>query len=75
MTYVRLSYDLSRDTPYPEGLWPVEIEHKFDMAQGAESNVFHLAMSNHVGTYIDGPNHFGKEKPPLNSFSIEPLYF
>ena len=75
MTYVRLSYDFSRDTPYPEGLWPIEIEHKFDMKQGAESNVFRFKMSNHVGTHIDGPNHFGREKPPLNSFSIDQFVF
>ena len=75
MSYQRLSYDLSPDTPYPEGLWPVEIEHRFDMAQGAESNVFHLAMSNHVGTHIDGPNHFGKDKPPLCSFPISDFVF
>lgn len=75
MTYVRLSYDLSEDTPYPEGLWPVVIEHRFDLAQGAESNVFHLAMSNHVGTHIDGPNHFSKDKPALNQFSIEHFIF
>ena len=75
VTYVRLSYDFSRDTPYPEGLWPIEIEHKFDMKQGAESNVFRFKMSNHVGTHIDGPNHFGREKPPLNSFSIDQFVF
>ncbi len=75
MTYLRLSYDLSNDTPYPKGLWPVEIEHKFDLAQGAESNVFHLALPNHVGTHIDGPSHFGKDKPPLNHFSIDHFIF
>ena len=73
--YERLSYDLSKTTPYPDGLWPVEIEHKFDMAEGAESNVFRLRLCNHVGTHIDGPNHFGKDKPPLNSFSIDHFIF
>ena len=75
MSYQRLSYDLSPATPFPDGLWPVQVEHKFDMAQGAESNVFHLALANHVGTHIDGPNHFGKDKPPLCSFSITDFIF
>ncbi len=75
MTFVRLSYDLSKETPYPEGLWPVEISHEHDMKQGAISNVFRFTMCNHVSTHIDGPNHFGKNKPPLNSFSINDFVF
>ena len=75
MTYVRLSYDLSEETPYPDGLWPVEITHEHDMREGAISNVFRFTMCNHVSTHIDGPNHFGKEKPPLNSFSIDQFIF
>jgi len=75
VTYVRLSYDLSNDTPYPEGLWPVEIVHEHDMVKGAISNVFRFTMCNHVSTHIDGPNHFGRDKPPLNAFPIEKFIF
>jgi len=73
--YIRLSYELSEKTPYPEGLWPVRIEHNHDMDKGAMSNVFTLTLCNHVGTHIDGPNHFGRTKKKLSEFDPNRFVF
>jgi kynurenine formamidase len=45
------------------------------MKEGRISNVFTVTLCNHVGTHIDGPNHFGKNKKPLNSFDINDFVF
>lgn len=73
--YIRLSYDLSEKTPCPDGLWPVQIEHNHDMGKGKISNVFTLTLCNHVGTHIDGPNHFGRTKKKLNEFDLDRFIF
>jgi arylformamidase len=73
--FIRLSYDFSEHTPYPQGLWPVRIEHQHDMAQGRISNVYTLTLCNHVGTHIDGPRHFSRAKRPLNEFPLESFIF
>ena len=73
--YIKLSYDYSLNTPYPAGLWPVKIDHVHDMAKGKISNVFTIKLCNHVGSHIDGPNHFGKDKRPLNKFDISNFIF
>ena len=73
--YIKLSYNYSLNTPYPAGLWPVEIDHVHDMAKGKISNVFKVKLCNHVGSHIDGPNHFGKNKKPLCEFDISNFIF
>ena len=73
--YIRLSYDFSKQSPCPEGLWPLEIEHIHDMVKGTISNVYKMALCNHVGTHTDGPNHFNKDKRALNAFDIQQFIF
>ena len=73
--YIRLSYDLTETSPYPEGLFPPHIEQLNDMHRGDLSNVYQLTLCNHVGTHIDGPNHFGKDKPHLATFDISRFIF
>jgi arylformamidase len=73
--YIRLSYDISESTPYPAGLWPVKIDHVHDMAKGRVSNVYMVTLCNHVGTHIDGPNHFCKDKKALNKFALDSFIF
>ena len=72
---IRLSYDLSESCPYPAGLPQPNIEQISDMHRGDISNVYKVTFCNHVGTHIDGPNHFGKGKPPLSSFDVGQFIF
>lgn len=73
--YVKLSYNLSEQTPYPESLWPVGIKQIHDMAKGAISNIYNVTYCNHIGTHIDGPQHFSQKKKALDAFDINSFIF
>jgi arylformamidase len=72
--YACLSYEMRREMPRPAGLPGVEIESIASMPSDI-SNVFVLRLCNHVGTHIDGPNHFDATKPPLSAWPIEAFIF
>ncbi|NQT57737.1 MAG: cyclase family protein [Bacteroidetes bacterium] len=75
MKYIRISYDICEKTPRPKGLNKVIISQKQDISKGDISNVYQICFSNHVGTHIDGPNHFNNSKQPINSFGIGSFIF
>ena len=60
--------------PRPEGLPGLDIEPIFSMPDDV-SNVFSLRLCNHIGTHIDGPNHFDATKPPLCIWPIETFIY
>ncbi len=39
------------------------------------ANVFELRLCNHIGTHIDGPNHFSRNKPTLIEWPIKTFVY
>lgn len=72
--FVCLSHPLARTTPRPEGL-PAPALERFASLPQDPSNVFVISLCNHVGTHIDGPNHFNALQPPLVDWPIETFVF
>jgi len=58
MTMLNLSYKLSENTPFYEGLAKPRIEQIYDLREGHACNSFYFTTSNHAGTHVDGPYHF-----------------
>ena len=58
MTMLNLSYKLSENTPFYEGLAKPRIEQIYDLREGHACNSFYFTASNHAGTHVDGPYHF-----------------
>jgi kynurenine formamidase len=73
--YIKLSYDLDENTPAPAGLDRVKIKKISDILKGDISNVYQISLCNHVGTHIDGPNHFNPGKPSIDKYKIGTFIF
>lgn len=73
--FIKLSYDLSIDTPLFLDNPPVKIS-PYSLIKGKEeSNAYMIEALNHVGTHIDGPRHFFDWKPALAEFDINTFIF
>ena len=75
LQYIKLSYDLDKNTPAPAGLGRVRIKKISDILKGDISNVYQISLCNHVGTHIDGPNHFNQGKPSIDKYKIGTFIF
>jgi arylformamidase len=58
MSLYDISLGISPDMPVWPGDDPVRLERVRNIAEGANSNVSHLACSVHTGTHVDAPVHF-----------------
>lgn len=78
MTIIDLSRELYHRTPaYPghppviHGIWKTH-EENFRDSGGVHGNaVMFLSMSDHGGTHIDAPRHFGPSGTPINEYPLE----
>lgn len=73
--YVKLSYNLSRTTPFVVGEVPVKIRQKSNMANGDISNVFSMEATSHTGTHVDAPRHFSMNGKNISEIDIGRFFF
>ena len=73
--YVKLSYNLSSDTPQSEGFPPVTCVHSWMIEEGRIGNVFALSMASHSGTHVDAPSHVDSGGLKIADFEIDEFVF
>jgi kynurenine formamidase len=72
---VSLSYKLSENTPFYEGLAKPSLERLYDLSKGDTCNSFYLRTSNHCGTHVDGPWHFNPAGRKICDYEMNELVF
>jgi arylformamidase len=72
---VSLSYRLSENTPFYDGLAKPSLERLYDLAKGDTCNSFYLRTSNHCGTHVDGPWHFNPAGRKISDYDMNELVF
>ena len=73
--YIKLSYNISGDTPLYHGTPPVVIEKVKEISKGNSCNTYLITLLNHVGTHVDTPKHFFNLGRAISEYSIEELVF
>lgn len=73
MSLYDISLGISPDLPVWPGDDPVRLERVRNIAEGANSNVSHLACSVHTGTHVDAPVHFIDGANGVHQLPIQPL--
>jgi len=75
---VDLSRELYHRSPsYPgqppiiHGLWKTHEEAATETGTGHGNSVMYFSMSDHAGTHMDAPRHFGKAGTPINEYPLE----
>lgn len=72
---ISLSYNLSENTPFYEGLAKPTLERLYDLSRGDNCNSFYFRSSNHCGTHVDGPWHFNPAGRKISDYDISELVF
>ncbi|HCJ35109.1 MAG TPA: cyclase [Ktedonobacter sp.] len=72
---IKLSYNLSEQTPFYEGLAKPKLVPIFHFSKGDKWNSFYFTTSNHAGTHVDAPNHFCPKGRPITDYGIDELIF
>jgi len=72
---VALSYALDESTPLYPGTPPIEVREAKSLARGDSSGSFHIGLSNHSGTHVDGPAHFCRDGRAMGEYAAEDLDF
>jgi arylformamidase len=72
---VRLSHNLSSQTPFYEGLEQPRLDQLYSLERGDVCNSFYVTTSNHAGTHVDAPNHFNPRGRRIADYEIEELIF
>jgi kynurenine formamidase len=72
---VKLSYNLSENTPFPENLPKPKLDPLCHFSKGDPVNSFYFTTSNHAGTHVDAPNHFCPDGRTIAEYSMEELIF
>jgi arylformamidase len=75
MTMLNLSYKLSENTPFYEGLAKPSVEQIYDLGKGDACNSFYFTSSNHAGTHVDGPFHFNPAGRKIADYEPDELVF
>ncbi len=70
-----LSYKLSAQTPFYDGLAKPSLEQLYDLSRGHACNSFYLRTSNHCGTHVDGPWHFNPAGRKIGDYDMQELVF
>ena len=74
--YLRLSHILNAETPVSDTIVePIQITPILRIANGNNSNLSRLSITNHYGTHVDSPNHFNPVGKKLVDFPIESFIF
>lgn len=73
--WIKLSHDLSEDSPLPPGIPPLTRHDRSSMAKGDVSNVVDLYLCNHIGSHMDAPLHFAMQGLSLTDFDVNEFYF
>lgn len=81
MQIIDLSRELYHRAPtYPgqppliHGVWKTHEEAFADSGNIHGNSVMYYSMSDHSGTHIDAPRHFGKSGTPINEYPLENCY-
>ncbi len=72
---IRLSYNLSEQTPFYRSLPKPKLNQLYDLAKGDTCNSFYLTTSNHAGTHVDAPRHFSPTGRAITDYEIAELIF
>lgn len=72
---VNLSYKLSANTPFYEGLAKPSLERVYDLSRGDTCNSFYFRTSNHCGTHVDAPWHFNTRGRKIADYDANELVF
>ncbi|OFX13925.1 MAG: hypothetical protein A2Z18_08560, partial [Armatimonadetes bacterium RBG_16_58_9] len=73
--WIRLSYDLSEDSPLAPGLPAISREVISSIAEGSPSNTTIVRMCMHVGTHVDAPLHFARGGAAITDFDVNEFCF
>lgn len=78
MRIVDLSRELYHRSPsYPgqppiiHGVWKTHEEAAAETGTGHGNSVMYFSMSDHAGTHMDAPRHFGKSGTPIGDYPLE----
>ncbi|MGH9448961.1 MAG: cyclase family protein [Terriglobia bacterium] len=72
---VKLSYNLSENMPFYEGIPQPKIEPFADFSKGNQWRSLYFTTNNHFGTHVDAPNHFCPTGRKICEYKIEDLIF
>lgn len=73
--YIRISYNLTEDTPVHPDLTKITITPKNSIKEGDDYNTSVITAENHSGTHVDGPAHFLKGGRPIFTYDPNELIF
>jgi arylformamidase len=73
--YLRISYNLTEDTPVHPDLTNIKITPKTQIKEGADYNTSVITVENHSGTHVDAPAHFLKNGRPIFTYGPNELIF
>lgn len=60
--------------PVIHGVWKTHEEAFAESGNIQGNSVMHISMSDHAGTHMDAPRHFGKTGVPINEYPLEKCY-
>lgn len=72
---VKLSHNLSEQTPFYSSLAKPELRQLYDLERGDTCNSFYVTTSNHAGTHVDAPKHFISDGRAISEYGMEELVF
>lgn len=74
--YIKLSYELTTDTPLPmKDITPFTAKEINSIEKGDISNIFYFKVNTHAGSHIDAPNHFYQNGKRIAEFDITSFIF
>lgn len=73
--YLRISYNLTEDTPVHPDLAKITITPKNQIKEGDDYNTSVITVENHSGTHVDAPAHFTKDGRPIFAYDPNELTF
>ncbi len=73
--YLRISYNLTEDTPVHPDLTRIKITPKNQIKDGEDYNTSVITVENHSGTHVDAPAHFLKNGRPIFTYDPNELAF
>ncbi|EKQ53134.1 MAG: putative metal-dependent hydrolase [Methanobacterium sp. Maddingley MBC34] len=73
--YLRISYNLTEDTPVHPDLTKITITPKNRIKEGDDYNTSVITAENHSGTHVDAPAHFLKDGRPIFTYDPNELTF
>lgn len=72
---IKLSYNLSEQTPFHSSLPKPKLNQIYHLAQGDACNSFYFTTSNHAGTHVDAPRHFNPNGRTITDYDLDEFVF